>query len=368
MQPDTEWSSHCPQLFHTALLTSGLWSPTAAGSGSQKQQVLFSNVSSGSSLLTGHHCSAVMSPLSSTGIPMTCQNVPLVSTAGPSWPLLADWQDKAWLSRVMASEESFGLAVSKEKAGEANELSALYFSQKLWKLVESDQFQSIRWSLSGKCVAINEELFKEEVLGRAGPLQVFALNSMKSFLRQMNLYGFTKLKSDVPRSASLPEFLREEPADSQILYYYNPSFNRDHPHLLESCKRRVGVKWRASDAPAVDESHPSMSPGGQPAGDTPAPTKQWAPPSLTSVPPPPPAAAPTLPQPAGAAGSQRLIPLTLFFLPPPSSQAPEGLQPHAQAPLCFPVPVLAAASALLGPRPPHCPTCTPNPADGHGTS
>uniref|UniRef100_A0A8C3PQH6 HSF-type DNA-binding domain-containing protein n=1 Tax=Calidris pygmaea TaxID=425635 RepID=A0A8C3PQH6_9CHAR len=250
------------------------------------------------------------------------------------------------------------------KAGEANEFSALYFSQKLWKLVESDQFQSIWWSLSGKCVAFNEELFKEEVLGKTGPLQVFAMNSMKSFLRQMNLYGFTKVWQDFQRSASLPEFL--------ILYYYNPSFNRNHPHLLEKSKRRVGVKRRAPDAPAVDEGHPSTSPGDQPAGDTPAPTKRWAeaPPSLGSV--PPPAAAPTLPQPAGAAGSQRLIPLTLFFMPPPSSQAPEDLQPHAQAAPCFPVPALAAASALLGPRPPHCPTCTctPNPADGpqHGTS
>uniref|UniRef100_A0A8C3K753 HSF-type DNA-binding domain-containing protein n=1 Tax=Calidris pygmaea TaxID=425635 RepID=A0A8C3K753_9CHAR len=254
--------------------------------------------------------------------------------------------------------------VSSERAGEANEFSSLHFPQKLWKLVESPQFQSIWWSEGEKCVAINEGLFKEEVLGRGGPQRVFGMNTMKSFLRQMNLYGFTKLKRDVQTSASLPEFL--------ILYYYNPSFNRNHPHLLESCKRRVGVKRRASDAPAVDESHPSTSPGGQPAGDTPAPTKRWAeaPPSLTSV--PPPAAAPTLPQLAGAAGSQRLIPLTLFFMPPPSSQVPEGLQPHAQAPLCFPVPALAAASALLGPRPPHCPTCTctPNPADGpqHSTS
>ncbi|XP_014809068.1 PREDICTED: heat shock transcription factor, Y-linked-like [Calidris pugnax] len=267
--------------------------------------------------------------------------------------------------------------VSNKKEAEANEFTALHFPQKLWKLVESPQFQSIWWSAGGKCVAINEGLFKEEVLGRGGPQRVFGMNTMKSFLRQMNLYGFTKLKNDVQRSASLPEFLAEEAAasaHSQILYYYNPNFNRNHPHLLESCKRRVGVKRRASDAPAVDEGHPSTSPGGQPAGDTPVPTKRWAeaPPSLTSVTPPPPAAAPTLPQPAGAAGGQRLIPLSFFFLPPPSSQAPEGLQPHAQAPLCFPVPVLAAGSALLGPRPPHCPTCTctPNPADApqHGMS
>ncbi|NXN76533.1 HSFY1 protein, partial [Himantopus himantopus] len=117
----------------------------------------------------------------------------------------------------------------------------LYFPQKLWKIVESDQFPSIWWSEGGKCIAINEELFKEEVLGRAGPPRVFAMKTMKSFLRQLNLYGFTKLPRDCGRSASLPEFLAEEAAasaHSQILHYYNPSFNREHPHLLQKCKRR----------------------------------------------------------------------------------------------------------------------------------
>ncbi|NXN15777.1 HSFY1 protein, partial [Indicator maculatus] len=114
------------------------------------------------------------------------------------------------------------------------------FPQKLWKMLESDQFRSVWWSNGGKCVAINEELFKEEVLGREGPSQIFA-KSMRSFLWQMKLYGFTEIQQDSQRSASLAEFLAEEAAysaQSQVLYYYNPSFNREHPHLLERCKRR----------------------------------------------------------------------------------------------------------------------------------
>ncbi|NWS78123.1 HSFY1 protein, partial [Crotophaga sulcirostris] len=116
----------------------------------------------------------------------------------------------------------------------------LYFPQKLWKMLESGMFQSIWWSDGGKCVAINEELFKEEVLGKRGPWQVFATQNMKSFVRQLNIYGFTKIHPDWKRSASLPEFLAEEAASAhgQILYYYNPSFNRELPHLLEKCKRR----------------------------------------------------------------------------------------------------------------------------------
>ncbi|NWT16482.1 HSFY1 protein, partial [Vireo altiloquus] len=117
----------------------------------------------------------------------------------------------------------------------------LCFPQKLWKMLESDQFRSIWWSEGGKCVAINKDLFKLEVLGRGVRQGVFKTQDIKSVIRQLNLYGFTKMQRNSQRSASLPEFLAEEAAasaHSQILYYYNPSFNRAHPWLLETCKRR----------------------------------------------------------------------------------------------------------------------------------
>ncbi|XP_074770252.1 heat shock transcription factor, X-linked-like isoform X1 [Athene noctua] len=261
-----------------------------------------------------------------------------------------------------------------------SELSSLCFPEKLWRIMESDQFRSIWWSESRKCVAINEELFKEEVLGRAGPLRVFSMRKMKSFLRQLNYCGFTKMPQDHQRSASLPEFLAEEAAasaHSQILHYYNPSFNRDHPHLLEQRKRRGGRKRRAPEAPEVDERHPASSPDGQPAGDTPAsppaltvPTKRRAesPPSLGSARPSPEAAAPTPPEPAGAAGSAGLTPLGIFLLLSTSSQTPGGLQGAAPAPPLIAVPVLGVAAALekppqsQSPAVPHCPTCTCSPS------
>ncbi|NXP52110.1 HSFY1 protein, partial [Heliornis fulica] len=114
----------------------------------------------------------------------------------------------------------------------------LRFPHKLRAMLDSGRFRSLWWSHQGKCVAINEGLFKEEVLGRAGPRQGF---NMKSFICQLNRYGFTRVHPDEPRSASLPEFLAEEEAasaHSQVLYYYNPSFSRDRHHLLNNCKRR----------------------------------------------------------------------------------------------------------------------------------
>ncbi|XP_049683001.1 heat shock transcription factor, Y-linked-like [Accipiter gentilis] len=265
--------------------------------------------------------------------------------------------------------------VSTKGAGKANQFSSLSFPEKLWKMLESDEFRSIWWSQGGKYVAINEKLFEEEVLGRERPLRVFATQKMKSFLRQLNSYGFTKVRRHFERSAYLPEFLAEEDAaaaHSQILYYYNPTFNREHPHLLEKCKRRVVLKRRAPHAPEVDEGHPSRSPDGQSARDTQAsppvmitPTKRRAksPPGLGSAYPSPPAAGPSFPEPDRAAGIERFTSLAAFFLTTTGSQTPGGLQ-HA-APW-FAMHMLAAASVLLKPRPPrgqsprvrHCPTCT----------
>ncbi|XP_074692190.1 heat shock transcription factor, X-linked-like [Strix aluco] len=263
----------------------------------------------------------------------------------------------------MASEGSFGPAGTEKME---REFSSLSFPQKLWSIVESDKFQSIWWSESRKCVAINAELFEEEVLSREGPLRVFGTQKMKSFLRQLNNYGFTKMRRDRQRSAYLPEFLAEEAAASahhQILHYYNPSFNREHPHLLAQCKRIVGRKRRAPKAPEVDKRHPASSPDGQSAGDTPAsppvltiPTKRRAesPPSLGSAHPSPQAAALTPPEPAGAIGN---VGFTL-------GQILGGLQDAAAASSLIAALMLGIATGLAeplqsqSPAIPHCPTCT----------
>ncbi|NWX88586.1 HSFY1 protein, partial [Nothoprocta ornata] len=117
----------------------------------------------------------------------------------------------------------------------------LTFPKKLWKIVESDQFKSIWWDHDGNCVVIDEESFKKEVLERRGPLRIFETDCMKSFIRQLNLYGFSKMRQDFQRSASLAEFLAEEKAASafsKLQFYYNPNFKRGYPHLLVRCKRR----------------------------------------------------------------------------------------------------------------------------------
>lgn len=52
---------------------------------------------------------------------------------------------------------------------------------------------------------VGERFLKKEVLGRRGPLQIFETESMKTFIRQLNLHGFSKMEGDSPVSASPDE-------------------------------------------------------------------------------------------------------------------------------------------------------------------
>uniref|UniRef100_A0A8B9M7P9 HSF-type DNA-binding domain-containing protein n=1 Tax=Accipiter nisus TaxID=211598 RepID=A0A8B9M7P9_9AVES len=86
------------------------------------------------------------------------------------------------------------------------------FQNKLWKMVESNQFMSIWWSEGGKCIAVNEDLFKQKCWAGQDLCVLLLTESMKSFIRQLNAYGFTKVRRDFQRSAYLPEFLAEDDA------------------------------------------------------------------------------------------------------------------------------------------------------------
>ncbi|XP_033905848.1 heat shock transcription factor, Y-linked-like [Acipenser ruthenus] len=143
------------------------------------------------------------------------------------------------------------------------EFLSLTFPRKLWKIVESEQFKSIKWDQEGNCVVIDEEFFKKDVLERKGPLRIFETDCMKSFIRQLNLYGFSKIRQDYQRSASLSDFLAEEKEAAVLTkfqFYYNPNFRRGCPNLVMRMKRRVGIK---SALPISGSQDPEYSGAGQ---------------------------------------------------------------------------------------------------------
>ena len=115
---------------------------------------------------------------------------------------------QALFEEVVIKMPRYKFSVS--ETDELNDFLSLTFPQKLWKLVESDQFKSIWWDESGTSIVIHEEAFKKEVLERRAPLRIFETDSMKSFVRQLNLYGFKKKQHTFQRSASLADFLEEK--------------------------------------------------------------------------------------------------------------------------------------------------------------
>ncbi|XP_010713650.1 heat shock transcription factor, X-linked-like [Meleagris gallopavo] len=238
------------------------------------------------------------------------------------------------------------LSFSEENTGQASVFAPLTFPQKLWVLAECEQVKSVWWGHGGNCIVIEKELFAVEVLAKEAPVRAFGCTSMKSFICQLNRYGFTKVPRDLERSPFLPEFLAEEEATAahrKLLLYSSPFFRRDYPWLLERCKCRAAHKRRAMTAPALQEglnentqrSSPDARPTqGMPAG--PEKSLQAAEPQGTQAAAPmgpPPAkrpkndtlqaqggAAHILPGPAAAPTQEQCQALLHSILPPSSSQ------------------------------------------------
>ena len=76
---------------------------------------------------------------------------------------------------------------------ENNAVLGLSLPRKLWMIEEDAAFTSVCWNDEGGTVVIEEDLFQMEVLQCRGTNQIFERDSIKSFIRELNLYGFSKI-------------------------------------------------------------------------------------------------------------------------------------------------------------------------------
>ncbi|XP_042647489.1 heat shock factor protein 5 isoform X2 [Tyto alba] len=114
------------------------------------------------------------------------------------------------------------------------------FPAKLWQLVNSPHFHSIRWDARGEGLIIDQPLFEREVLG-TGPVSdrvvgatgIFKSKNFTSLIRQLNLYGFRR-PEQVGSTAGGGD---GGGSPGPLHHFCSPHFRRDQPDLLIHVKR-----------------------------------------------------------------------------------------------------------------------------------
>uniref|UniRef100_A0A8C6CVF0 HSF-type DNA-binding domain-containing protein n=1 Tax=Moschus moschiferus TaxID=68415 RepID=A0A8C6CVF0_MOSMO len=110
---------------------------------------------------------------------------------------------------------------------EENAVFGLSFPRKLWRIMEDATLTSVHWNDKGDTVVIQADLFQTEVLQRRGVDQIFETDSIKSFIHELNLYGFRKIRLSGCCAGK-----------KKLMIYRNSNFQRDKPLLLQNIQRK----------------------------------------------------------------------------------------------------------------------------------
>jgi len=112
------------------------------------------------------------------------------------------------------------------------------FPGKLYNLVSNTESGSIVWSPSGLSFQVNYSRFEQEYLDptikRADT--GFKSNNLASFVRQLNLYGFKKIRLTTPDKISVFDVKK---GGGDLHEFSHPYFLRDQPEKVKSIVRQM---------------------------------------------------------------------------------------------------------------------------------
>ncbi|XP_077150057.1 heat shock factor protein 5-like isoform X2 [Ranitomeya variabilis] len=120
-----------------------------------------------------------------------------------------------------------------EKTSVSTLINPNHFPGKLWHLVNSPRYQSIRWDSTGYGVIIDEFLYETELLCQ--------MPTFTGFIRQLNHYGFRKLVMGSGSSAAVLSRLVMGDVDAWCHHFYNDHFQKGRPDLLVNMKSRRNI-------------------------------------------------------------------------------------------------------------------------------
>ncbi|XP_041375938.1 heat shock transcription factor, Y-linked-like isoform X2 [Gigantopelta aegis] len=103
--------------------------------------------------------------------------------------------------------------------------ASVKFPATLWDMINKCKSSAISWGRFGTCVKINKGAFEKEYLTSG--------EKFSSFIRQLNMYGFRKLKNQIKYVGMPPEFCNDE------VEYEHPLFVKCHPELLPYVRRKA---------------------------------------------------------------------------------------------------------------------------------
>ncbi|XP_069767568.1 heat shock factor protein 5 isoform X2 [Narcine bancroftii] len=114
------------------------------------------------------------------------------------------------------------------------------FPAKLWRIVNSPRYRSIRWDPRGEGLVVDQQLFEAELLAPVKSAEaeaelLFKTTNFTSFIRQLNLYGFRKVGQG--GGGDHPVAGEQGAGDGLLHHFHNPSFKQDRPELLVNMKR-----------------------------------------------------------------------------------------------------------------------------------